>query len=247
MIYPLNVSVDVLYKRLSVVLNELGPQELILQEVLDWPHGRKILADRYHDFEAALAELARQEKVRILPNGRLTVTPNFPIPPQTLQIPVIPSLAEIIKRHHSNAQSMVSAYVTLYAIENSLRDYIATKLSSSASDWWETMIPSEVRRQSKTNFENDAKKLVYGDNRSWEDIAAIEKLSFATFGLLSNIIVANWSVFESEFKDQRGVSGRLAELEPLRNAIAHARMLSQKERGLLETFSQNILDAIRST
>lgn len=127
---------------------------------------------------------------------------------------------------------MSNAYSILYQLENGLRIFMEKKLREVFdANWWERGVtPNDIRERA------DARKASEQSNLSL--------INYTEFGDLGRIIVNNWKIFEPVFKTQKGVISRLEELEPLRNKIAHSRLLSNHELEKLNLFFKEITDFI---
>ena len=133
-----------------------------------------------------------------------------------------------------NYQSMVNAYRSLFIVENHLRKFIETKLTEHyGADWWEKGISSGL--QDKAN-----KRKSDEQQHGWQVSDTGSNLEYLSFPDLSKIIANQWLVFKPVFGRQSKIELRLNELEEIRNAIAHARTLTDDAMNRLECHSDDI-------
>ena len=132
------------------------------------------------------------------------------------------------------AELMKGAYEKLYTLENSLRRFLEKELYDEyGDDWWEKGVSQGVQRE--------ARELKEKEQGTEPDI------NYTLFPHLRLIIIKddNWNNrFEAKFVTQGTFISRLEELEPIRNKIAHSRMLTDRERMTLDLMSRDILDKI---
>ncbi len=130
------------------------------------------------------------------------------------------------------------AYELLRQLEESLRKLIEKTLSSISSDWWIERVPGDVR----TNAEDRKQK----NDRQWPWLTGtnLHPIYYVDFPDYVKIIRKkdNWrDVFVRVFKDEESISVKLREVEPIRNAVAHARPLPRNGLERLRINSKDIL------
>ena len=127
------------------------------------------------------------------------------------------------KEIRTEAASMASRFEAFYCLEKSIRKLIAeTMEEAEGAKWWTSgKIPQTVLNEVKQRTE---KEVDSGFSRRSQD-----ELDYTTFGELSVIITANWDVFGSLFSSRKAVERVLANLNHLRNPIAHCAKLSEDE------------------
>jgi hypothetical protein len=124
---------------------------------------------------------------------------------------------------------MSNAYSMLYQLENSLRIFVEKKLRDSfGNSWWERGVSQREIREGA-----ERKKAV-------EPESNLSLINYTEFDDLRRIITNNWEIFRDTFQTQTGIVSRLEELEPMRNKIAHSRLLSNEDLAKLELFSKEI-------
>lgn len=120
------------------------------------------------------------------------------------------------------ARRMGRLYIELNCFENSVRELIRVRLGDSDPDWWQSLVPKNVRERAMGRQEKALKN-------EWLEGAKGDPLEFAEFGDLTSIIVENWSSFEDLIPSQHWLRQRFDELENARNWIAHNRLLTDAE------------------
>jgi hypothetical protein len=130
----------------------------------------------------------------------------------------------------NEALAMARLFALLYCFENSVRELIKDRLQEThGADWWAKAIPQKVQK-----FAEDRQTKAQSD--SWLEGQKLELLSFAEFGHLSDIIIANWDEFSDLVPSQHWVKQRMDELEQTRNFIAHHRLLLPTEFARIELY-----------
>ena len=136
----------------------------------------------------------------------------------------------------------VQGYRHLNQLEVRLRSLIERKMREKYKDKWLEHIPPRVLEHCKNNEEREAEK-------KWLEKVKSPLLSYAGFGDLEEIIEEenNWEeVFRPVFDKKEIIMGRLRDLEPVRNKIAHNRRLTTSELRRLADDSSRIIRIIRS-
>jgi hypothetical protein len=137
-----------------------------------------------------------------------------------------------------NARVMSAAYEILFRIENVLRKFIESKLRSKyGSDWWDCHVSGKVKEE--------ASKLKQFELRlSWKVSQSKSITDYLLFEHLALIIKNNWDVFKPVFHKEAEIGHRLAQLESIRNSIAHTRILTQDGMDRLSKYSDDIKNMI---
>lgn len=128
----------------------------------------------------------------------------------------------------AEAKAMAGHYVSLYCLENYMRQIIEELMNETyESDWWPKKIPDQLVQSAKKNRENEEKSGVTPRSEGW--------LNYLTFGELSEVIKHNWKgCFEQMFSDLNAVQRIMSDLNRLRGPIAHCCLLPEDEIGRLE-------------
>ena len=123
----------------------------------------------------------------------------------------------------TEAAEMAAHYKAFYCLEKSIRNLITETMEEVVGEnWWDSgkvnpTIVTEVNSRIQ-------KELDSGVTRR-----SVDNLDYTTFGELSVIITSNWDIFGSIFNSRKGVERVLANLNTLRNPIAHCAKLSEDE------------------
>ena len=129
-----------------------------------------------------------------------------------------------------SALRMARLYAVLYGFENSVRELIMARLlENHGSDWWNTCVPTSVKRYA------ESRKTAFEKN-SWLEGAPAAPLYYVDFGHLADIITQNWPNFEDLIPSQHWLRQRFEELEKARNFIAHNRFLLENEFERIEMY-----------
>ena len=128
---------------------------------------------------------------------------------------------QITEQSRHDAAKMAEHYELFYCLELSIRDLITKRLVEEGADWWDKLVPSNVRENAQ---KNKTREMQSGVTPRSDD-----PLSYTNFGELGEIIKANWKVFSDTFKDVRAVETVLGRLNTLRAPIAHCSMLGEDE------------------
>jgi hypothetical protein len=157
--------------------------------------------------EIDLQKVGRSKKVQVRPSKRKTSGDAY-----------YPQITEQI-RH--DASLMAKHYELFYCLELSIRDLIRTRLADEDPEWWDKLVPENVR--------DNAAKNKMRETQSGVTPRSSDPLSYTNFGELGEIIKANWKVFGDTFTDIRAVETTLGRLNTLRAPIAHCSMLAEDE------------------
>jgi hypothetical protein len=114
-------------------------------------------------------------------------------------------------------------YEVIYCLEQSIRKLITETLQDAAGpDWWNSgKVPQEVQQE--------VAKCLKTEKESGMTQRSTELIDYTTFGELSVIISANWDLFKTVLTDQRAVARVLANLNLLRNPVAHCSPMAADE------------------
>ncbi len=140
------------------------------------------------------------------------------------------------KFKNSNTQS----YQILKNLEEKIREFIGIELSENNPKWWKQLIPGDV----KSNAEQ--RKAADEGRKTWK-FKEQPLMSYIDFTDYEKIITQNnnWKeIFQYVFRDKTAISGKLKEIEPIRNAISHTRNLDHHEEKQLRFYSEEILRTI---
>lgn len=128
-------------------------------------------------------------------------------------------------------------YTILKELEESLREFIVRKLSMTSENWWKETIPQDIQKNVEERKNRNAQLW------PWTDEAEIEPIHFINFPDYVKIITKrdNWkNIFSKYFVDKKIISSKLRELEPIRNNVAHFRVLRKSQIAKLRLYSEEI-------
>jgi len=200
------------------------------------------------DVGAVLASLASEDADRFIPLCKLALESQKAARSEALREfkrmlePILIELTELEKgrpqippnTHDQNSK-------ILFELENSLRKHIVAKLKEAyCRDWWEKGVPDDVKHNAKKRKETRLLPLYY-PKREYHEIY------YADFSDYTKIILRkdNWNaIFKPYFKNRELTAATLAELNPIRNDIAHSREIDEVTHLVLFTNATKILRAL---
>jgi hypothetical protein len=116
-----------------------------------------------------------------------------------------------------------TAYETLFSIETLLREFIIESLTESIGPKWYKQLSNDLLDKYKA-----AQKIE--TSSYWKSHICHHPIYYLDFPDLHKIIIRrdNWrNVFSATFHKEEVISGHLVSLEPIRNKIAHNRLISK--------------------
>lgn len=141
----------------------------------------------------------------------------------------------------AKGKRMANAYVTLYALENHIRNYIDTKLSEKVGDNY--MAKINVSRKVKAGIEM---KKGEEQSRKWLPVRGDKDLYYADFIELSDVIVNNWDYFKGDIPDQEWIKVKMKDMYDIRCLVAHNSYISDDNMKLLEITTKQIIAQLYS-
>jgi Swt1-like HEPN/Phage integrase family len=162
---------------------------------------------------------------------------------QTAVVSGVSSIERIFQDHPNfdkaiqrEAITMAPYYAVFYALENTIRKIVETTLETKlGADWWNT---DEVHQEIKLY----ATALVRKERESGVRLRSPHMIDYTTFGHLIKLVEQNWSLFEDVFKDQKGFSKVMANLNMSRGPIAHSCMMNVDEADRLKLHIRDFFD-----
>ena len=123
----------------------------------------------------------------------------------------------------AEAKKMSRHYELFYCLERTIRQLIVDIFEASGdANWWDNLVPAPVKQNVNKSIKREKEAAV--TPRSSDPI------DYTTFGELSEIIKANWSLFGGVvFGDIKAVEKVMSNLNSLRNPIAHCSPLAEDE------------------
>jgi len=134
---------------------------------------------------------------------------------------------------------MSEAYIYMYAIENSLRQFIEKVCKQLyAENYFDSI---KLTKRISTKIES-RKKDAYV--KQWLSFNSNSDIYYLDFIELGDIIKGNWSDFKSYFPEQEFIIPKINEIADARNKIAHNSYVGDTERRILKTYHRMILGQI---
>lgn len=122
----------------------------------------------------------------------------------------------------SAARRMATVYTAIAAFENSARDLVAsTMLEAKGEQWWNG-IKADIQNRAETRMENEAKHKFHAQRGD-------APLNYTDLKDLSNIIRANWDVFEAFLPSMDWTASVFDAVERSRNVIMHSGQLGPRD------------------
>lgn len=123
----------------------------------------------------------------------------------------------------AEAKKMAKHYEVFYCLEKTIRELLMDVFEASDDEeWWEKKVPEQVRLNVKKSIKREKEAAVTPRSSN--------PIDYTTFGELSEIIKSNWSLFGgSVFAEIKAVEKVMANLNSLRNPIAHCSPLAEDE------------------
>lgn len=125
----------------------------------------------------------------------------------------------------SEAAEMAKHYEVFYCLEKSIRELVSNSIAEFDKDesWWKgSRVSQHIKAEVASRIQ---KELDAGISRR-----SLDELDYTTFGELSDIIQANADVFGGIFNSRKGMQKVMANLNALRNSIAHCSPLAEDEQ-----------------
>lgn len=138
-------------------------------------------------------------------------------------------------------KEMAELYVTLYCIENSLRNFIDSTLTDALGDNYFSMIsvPSDIAKGITTRKKEESQN-------KWLPIRGDKQMYYLDFIDLSKIILNNWEYFKAYFPTQSWISTKIDELYKVRCLIAHNSYAGDDEKNMVALYYKQIVKQIGS-
>jgi hypothetical protein len=125
----------------------------------------------------------------------------------------------------AEAAEMAKHYEVFYCLEKSIRELVSKTIEEADKDedWWKSnRVSQHIKAEVVSRIQ---KELDAGISRR-----SLDELDYTTFGELSDIIQANGDVFGGLFNSRKGMQKVMANLNALRNSIAHCSPLAEDEQ-----------------
>lgn len=179
-------------------------------------------------FRAILTEEALDKTER---NGRLSLSQNIDAD-IARRLPIEALDENLVAR----ARKMATVYVAIAAFENTVRDFVSTRLLEAiGADWWTTAVSDKIRTKAETRQVEEAKV-------RWHSARGDEPLNYTEFGDLASIVGQNWTHFENHLETIEWMRHIISTVERSRNVIMHSGELGLQD---VERIATAIRDWIR--
>ena len=138
-------------------------------------------------------------------------------------------------------KKMAGAYITLYALENFIRQYMDKKLTEKIGVNYMNIvsIPKKIKSEIET------RKTQEQENK-WLPLRGDKDLYYMDFIELSDFIIENWDYFKDDIKDQNWIKVKMKEMYSIRCLIAHNSYISDENIQLLELTTKQIIKQLNS-
>lgn len=139
----------------------------------------------------------------------------------------------------AKGKEMSELYVTLYCIENSLRNFIdKTFIELLGEDYFSKIAISNDLIKGITTRKNDE------NQNKWLPLRGDKEIYYLDFIDLSKLILNNWECFKKYFPSQNWISAKMDELYKVRCLIAHNSYAGQDEKELVSLYYKQIIKQI---
>jgi len=182
---------------------------------------RELVERKRHLFREIVEELSDFSLSKVLTEEELFGLFGLERPRQRVDVPSPPRAHPEEAAFHRQRMS---------ALERALRKLIQERLSLISADWWSARIPDECRRRAED------RKRKNESSWPWLSPNPASHVDYLDFSDYRKIIDRddNWEeAFRGVLLHREIVVGKLAELEPIRNSLAHHRDLSASEQQAL--------------
>ena len=138
-------------------------------------------------------------------------------------------------------KEMSELYVTLYCVENSLRNFIDTILSNALGENYFTVItvPSDIAKGISTRKKEEKQN-------KWLPLRGDKDIYYLDFIDLAKLIQNNWEFFKIYFPSQGWISTKIDELYKVRCLIAHNSYAGDDEKDMVALYYKQIVKQIGS-
>lgn len=179
-------------------------------------------------FRALLTEEALDKTARI---SRVALTSNVDAD-VAKRLPINALDQDLVAR----AQRMATVYMAIAAFENTVREFVSSRLLDAVgADWWTVAVSEKIRTKADSRRAEEAKV-------RWHTPRGDEPINYTEFGDLASIVSQNWEHFEVHLQAIDWVRQTIATVERSRNVIMHSGELGLQD---VERIGTAIRDWIR--
>lgn len=116
----------------------------------------------------------------------------------------------------ARAKRMATVYIAIAAFENTVRDFVSSRLLELVgADWWSKAVSEKIRTKAEARRQEELKI-------RWHTPRGDEPINYTEFGDLSSIVAQNWPHFENHLESQDWVRQIIGTVERSRNVIMHS-------------------------
>lgn len=138
----------------------------------------------------------------------------------------VPAAALSVSRM-TEAHRMATVYATLYAFENSLREFIDGHLTAVLGrDWWDNpkVVSGGIRATVERNRAAEGKHRYHSTRRA-------RPIYYTNVGDLATITISEqgWKIFKGLFPSDKWLPGLVEKVEVSRNVVAHMNPLHKRD------------------
>lgn len=138
-------------------------------------------------------------------------------------------------------KKMADAYISLYVLENYIRQYIDRKLTISVGSNYMGSITISQKMKKGIEVRKSQEQ-----EKKWLPLRGENDLYYLDFIELADFIIANWDCFKDDIKDQNWIKVKMDELYGIRCLIAHNSYISDDNMQLLEITTKQIVSQLCS-
>lgn len=133
-------------------------------------------------------------------------------------------------------KEMAEAYLYMYCVENSLRQYIGNKgINAYGPEYFlKFKIPRDVATSIEKRKEDERKN-------AWLSVCRGSNLYYLDFIELSKIIEQNWGIFKDDLPSLEWIRSKISEMAQCRNLIAHNSYIADHEKDVIRTNYESIM------
>lgn len=139
-------------------------------------------------------------------------------------------------------KKMANAYISLYVLENYIRQYIDRRLTSLLGpNYMDVVTLSQKIKKGIEGRKNQEQE------KKWLPLRGDNSLYYLDFIELSDLIIANWDYFKDTIKDQNWIKVKIEEMYGIRCLVAHNdSYILDDTMQLLEVTTKQIISQLNS-
>lgn len=178
---------------------------------------------------------------------KVSISPNFA---SGLQKDALAEIKDVIEERDclnigdeliEKGKKMANAYISLYVLENYIRQYIDKKLTISLGPNYMDSITISQKMKKGMEVRKSQER-----EKKWLPLRGENDLYYLDFIELADFIVTNWDYYKDDIKDQNWIKVKMEELYGIRCLIAHNSYISDDNIQLLEVTTKQIIAQLNS-